>query len=65
MDKYYVVDYEKTIKYLHVDPNIVKFIQEGLIDDAGAYISPLVGQLRFYFLFKACLFQILLQALPF
>lgn len=36
-----------------------------MLNDAAAYASPLVGQLRFYFLLKASLFQILLQALPY
>ena len=57
------MDYATTINYLHVDPNIVQFVQEGLLDDTGAYVSPLVGQLRFYFVLKASIFQVLLQAL--
>jgi uncharacterized membrane protein len=59
------LDRETTIKFLHVDPNIVKFIHEGMITKKEAYQSQLVSQLRFLFIAKNVLYQIMLQTLPF
>lgn len=42
--KYYTrLDRDATARYLHMDPNIVKFIHEGMIPLKGAYVSPLVA----------------------
>lgn len=65
LNELYQVDYEATLRGLEKDPNLIKFIQEGLIDDKNAYKSALVSQIRLIFLLKAALFQILLQALPY
>lgn len=53
------------MKGIKHDPNHVKFIQEGLVDNKNAYRSNLVAQIRLYFVLKAVAFQILLQALPY
>jgi hypothetical protein len=36
-----------------------------MLTDKGAYISPLVSQIRFFFLAKNVAFQLMLQALPY
>lgn len=60
-----VIDRKATIEFLHIDPSMIKFIQEGMLKSKGAYISPLVAQIRFFFLFKNIAFQTLLQTLPY
>lgn len=60
-----MIDYAKTVGILDVDPCLIVFMQEGLIEDSAAYASPLVGQLRLFFLVKACAFQVFLVALPY
>lgn len=42
--KYYTrLDRDATIRYLHMDPSIMKFIHEDMIPSKGAYVSPLVA----------------------
>lgn len=60
-----VIDNATTLKYLHINPYIIKFAQDGIILNKAAYASPLVSQLRFYFVLKNAIFQILLQTLPY
>lgn len=54
------IDKIRTLQFLHVDPSMIKYVQEGLLTDKGAYISPLVAQVRFFFLAKNIAFQIML-----
>jgi hypothetical protein len=59
------VDSVATLNFLHLNPHIVKYAMDGIIHKKSAYNSPIVNQVRFFFLFKNIVFQMLLQTLPY
>ena len=58
-----VIDTEATLYALNYNYSIIKYTQQGLINDKMAFQSMFVNQVRCYFLIKSALTQILLQTL--